>query len=114
MAPPGRSHLSRAYRTDDTIDSRSRKYPIHSERITSTFSGSSSCSMRPRSTVTTSDKPCARTRASACVATPVASTANTRLAPAFAAQIESTPVPAPTSRTTLPLKCRAAFRRIAS
>ena len=25
MAPPGRSHLSRAYRTDDTIDSRSRK-----------------------------------------------------------------------------------------
>jgi hypothetical protein len=37
MAPPSLSHRSRATITESNIDSRRRKYPIHSEMITSTF-----------------------------------------------------------------------------
>jgi hypothetical protein len=44
MQPPGLSHLSRATITESNMDSRRRKYPIHSEMITSTFSGSSTSS----------------------------------------------------------------------
>ena len=47
MAPPGLRNLSRATRTESSMDSRSRKYPIHSEMMMSTFSGSSMLSIVP-------------------------------------------------------------------
>mmetsp|Transcript_39894 Transcript_39894/g.68468 ORF Transcript_39894/g.68468 Transcript_39894/m.68468 type:complete len:276 (-) Transcript_39894:245-1072(-) len=73
--PPGRSHRSRASSTDSTIDSRSKKYPIHSETMTSTCSGSVTSSSVPRTTSTTPPTPLAFASASACRAQPVASTA---------------------------------------
>eukprot|EP00962_Isochrysis_galbana_P014739 scaffold4219_cov103-Isochrysis_galbana.AAC.1 len=66
-------------------------------------------SIRSRTTVTTSERPCDSTSVSMCVPIDEASTAYTRRAPAMAAQMASTPVPEPTSRTVLPLKWTAAL-----
>lgn len=81
---------------------------IHSEMMTSTFSGRRISSTLPLMTSIVRSNPLALTLRIALNATLLASTAYTLRAPACAANIERMPVPHPTSRTTLPSK-RAAL-----
>lgn len=86
--------------------------PIHSEMMTSTFSGSSTSSTVDCSTSMMPSRPFALMSARACLAMYVASTAYTFLAPHCAAQMARMPEPVPTSSTTLSLNWRG-FRRTA-
>ena len=87
--------------------------PIGSDTSTSTFSGSSSSSILPCSTLMRAARP--GLDAASCAAKqamPDASTAYTTRAPACAAKRERMPLPQPTSITALPAKS-AAFSTIA-
>ena len=110
MAPPSLSQRSRATMTESNMDSRSRKYPIHSLMMTSTFSGSSTSSTVLCSTSMMWSRPLALISFRACVAMYVASTAYTFLAPFCAAQMARIPEPVPTSSTTLSLNDRGFMR----
>ena len=89
---------------DSSILSFTRAMPSGSEMSTSTRSSSSTSSTRLFMTVTMPDRPFPAASFSARPAIPDASTAYTRLAPAFAAKKDRIPVPAPTSTTVLPSK----------
>jgi hypothetical protein len=73
---------SRATMRESNIDSRSKKYPIHSEMMTSTFSSISMSSTEAWITSTMWSSPFALTSLRACWAMYVASTAYTFFAPA--------------------------------
>mmetsp|Transcript_61740 Transcript_61740/g.109380 ORF Transcript_61740/g.109380 Transcript_61740/m.109380 type:complete len:202 (-) Transcript_61740:58-663(-) len=105
--PPCARKRSRASITELSIDSKTHAYPIHSERITSTFSipsGRHVSSISPCSSTILLCSPFASTTERAWWMMSDASTPMTRRAPARAAKSDRMPVPQPTSRTTLPSK----------
>ena len=85
--------------------SKSSAYPIHSLTMTSTFSGMSTSSIFPLMTSIVPSNPLSLTSRRVCRVIPDASTAYTFLAPHLAANMDSMPVPQPTSNTTLPSIC---------